>query len=218
MRFCRKKDSILEVLTKIVTILGIIFGTWAYFNTVHPVFQKEKRLSKLIVRNEILAKEKYTLVQDINNLNNDKQVINNELLENKTELKSLSDKLKNIESVIRDKENSIKILSESLNKTGKIAELHKLENISKQLLSKYIDSVQLGKSDFNMLENAKKLLEEEKSDINNKYEESAIKYFEKYIEEYEEKEMSTNNAVSFATSLPFDFKIEIIKSTNKPFN
>ena len=57
MRWFNEEDGALDVLVKIVTISGVLIGTWVYFDTIHPVFEKERALLDAKSETQRLKKE-----------------------------------------------------------------------------------------------------------------------------------------------------------------
>jgi uncharacterized protein (DUF3084 family) len=217
MQIIKQDDSALDVLYKIFAILGIGFGVWAYYHTVQPVFQKEKKLEQLRIENHKIENERQLLNKNLNQLKNEKKALNIELLKGKNELTAYQKRSKELSQMIKTKEECISNLSRSLERSNRIAKLHKLESISNQLIAKYIDSIQTSsRSDFDIIETARLLLDKEKSNVSNEYEESAVKYFEAYINKHGNKKLFDRDVIGFATSLPYDFKITIIEKTKKP--
>ncbi|MFM5858848.1 hypothetical protein ACET53_06075 [Aeromonas veronii] len=58
MKLYKQDDGFLEHMVKISTILSLGFGVWAYFSTIHPVFEKEKELQQAKIENQSLVSTK----------------------------------------------------------------------------------------------------------------------------------------------------------------
>jgi len=72
MKIFKEDESLLEIAYKIFAILGILFGGWAYFHTIHPVFQKEMELQRLSGESEALTEQILEKDANLNSLNQDK--------------------------------------------------------------------------------------------------------------------------------------------------
>ncbi|MEA2235792.1 MAG: hypothetical protein QOC81_516 [Thermoanaerobaculia bacterium] len=58
MRLVKQDDGILDVLTKAVSVAGIILGGWVYFHSIYPVFTKEQQLREAKREAEALKRER----------------------------------------------------------------------------------------------------------------------------------------------------------------
>lgn len=68
MKLFGTNDGVLNVILAFFQITAIIFGAYAYYNTVHPVFVKERELLETKSELESLKKTKGELAKDISSM------------------------------------------------------------------------------------------------------------------------------------------------------
>ena len=155
MQFWTKDDGFIGGLYKVVAISALIFGVWAYFNTVHPVFEKESELltSKLELKQ---LKEKGL------NLSKEVSQRESELSELKQKLLLEREQLEHVQRFAERKAEESQILEEKIGFLNhSLANTRKesvrtiisgvLDDISREYLEKYIAEKYHGKkSNFDL--------------------------------------------------------------------
>jgi type I site-specific restriction endonuclease len=81
IQWFKKDDGFIDIIVKLLTILGVVFGVWAYFNTVHPMFMKEKQLMNFKTQLQKLKKEEIHLQEDIKRKEEKLKELENNIIE-----------------------------------------------------------------------------------------------------------------------------------------
>ena len=82
-------DGCLDIAVKLLSIIGILFGAYAYFHTVHPIFTKEQQLLNTKVALQKLQKEGIRLEGDIKQKEERLAELENDLEEKKARMVAL---------------------------------------------------------------------------------------------------------------------------------
>ena len=74
MKLFKKDDSILDIVSKVISILIAIFGIYIYFHTIYPIFIKEHELKEV---KDSLVKMNITYLKLKNEIQKSKEQISN---------------------------------------------------------------------------------------------------------------------------------------------
>ncbi len=216
--FFKDDDGKLDIAVKTATLAILFFAVWSYFHTVHPVFEKEKKLKKLETENEQLnskntalkSKNKKVLAdikegeEKLSQLGKDKRVII-------TENKLLKEKYTSLITANAElKKNLHETLSENDN-AGNIAIQNKLENMVDEVWNQKLASINSYKQEeFDLIEAALKVASEEKKNIKNPYDKIAIDYFDNYFSKLKGEKISDDKEAEVVFSVLYNYRIDQI--------
>ncbi len=225
MRCFSKDESIFGVVTKIITVVGILFGIWAYFHSIRPVFQKEKEYLELQAKNSQLLFDRRTIENEISVAKKELSGLLNEQKQLKTEklalsglvseanevLKSYRDQIEVQKKTILEKEERVNKLLGENDKAGYFAVQYKLESMTNRLVDKYLMSIQSGGTQFNPRNEALEIVnfENNKSSVST-FERQAIEFFEKYVSTKLSNDMPKDKIVEGIVGIPFEYQIEVV--------
>lgn len=202
MKLYKQDDGFLEHMVKISTILSLGFGVWAYFSTIHPVFEKEKELQQAKIENQSLVSKKNELTDQIKNLNG-------KIIEHQKSIASLKVQESKLSLLIREKESELKTVKSKLGEARTIAVINKLNYYMDKIINGYLLSITTGKRNtFNAVEYAENLLKTHKQDDSDPYNEEAYIFLKRYVASYNGKKVSGDDSIAFAVTLPFLYKKE----------
>jgi hypothetical protein len=205
MKFFSESDGVLDIIAKLVTSVGVIFGAWAYFNTIHPVFEKEIELQNLRLESQNLSATVRELNNSVKSLGQDKATL-------EINIASLNEHQGRLKSEIGESEKQLKSAIASLRNASDSAVLNKLQYYSDKLTSAYLLAVTANKRDeFDVLEYSKKILATHAPDADDEYGKQAYEYFKSYVEFHGGRELKGDRVVEFAVSLFFNYKIDLLK-------
>jgi len=212
LRLFSESDGVFDVFIKLVTVIGIAFGAWAYFHTVHPVFEKELELQVAQQEKQALEKEIKEAQHSLSNA-----ILKRENVERS--LTSLSEKEKNLQGQIVTKEAQLLELSANLEMAETSAVTNKIQYYSDKILSGYLIHISsLKQAEFDVITYSDKLLKTHSPDQSNPYDVEAYRFFQKHVEEHRGQTITGDKIVEFSVSLLFDYKIEYLKKQNAKFN
>ena len=205
MKIFKKEDGLLEITAKSTTIAGIAFGAWAYFHTIHPVFEKEMELQNLRGESQVLTSQIDELNASLVTLRQGKKFLSN----NMASLQIQQEKL--LEDVAT-KEIELREVTASLENASDAAALNKLQFYSNKLQSAHLLAVSTGKEDaFDVLSVSQELLDNHVPDKNDKHAQKAYEYFEKYVQDHSGEEIRGDKVTEYALSVFFDYKIDLLQ-------
>ena len=205
MKLFSQGDGVFDVIAKLATSAGVIFGVWAYFHTIHPVFEKEIELQSLRVESQDLSSEVRTLNESVDSLRKEKAQIT-------ADLASLGTQQVKIKAEIYEREQQLKKTIASLKNASDAAVLNKLQYYSDKLTSAYIVASMANKgAEFDVLAHSRKILATHSPETADEYSQKAYVYFKRYVESYDGEPLKGDRVIEFAVSLFFDYKIEMLK-------
>ncbi|MEH6387962.1 kinetochore Spc7 family protein [Pseudomonas profundi] len=205
MKIFKEDDGLLDRVSKSITIAGVCFGAWAYFHTIHPVFEKEIELQNL-------RGESQTLSVQVQKLSSTLAVLQQDKISLESNIASLHSQQSKLKDNIVQKENELKIVVASFKDASDSATLNKLQYYSEKITSAYTLAVVSGRgSSFDVLGFSQELLATHIPGQDDKYGTQAYEYFKKYVNEHEGKIISGDRVIEFAVSLFFKYKIELIE-------
>ncbi|MFC5708057.1 hypothetical protein [Aeromonas eucrenophila] len=165
MRLYKQDDGFLEHMVKISTIISLGFGVWAYFSTIHPVFEKEKELQQAKIDNQSLVSTK-------NELKSQLKTLDSKILEHQKSIGSLNKQESKLIFLVEEKE--LKIVNSKLGEARTVAVVNKLNYYMDKIINGYLLAITTGKQEtFDAVEYAEKLLSTHGSDNNDPYNEEA---------------------------------------------
>lgn len=206
MRYFKEDDGLFDKVSKLVTIFGVMFGAWAYFHTIHPVFEKELELGKLKGEASQLRVEKEELRDEIAHI----QSVKASLEKNVRTLEQQELALKN---ELFSKERILREVVANLKDAADTAVLNKLQYYSDKIISAYLLAVMSGKeSSFDPVVYSRTLLESHSDEKGNSFDKQAYEYFSTYVKQHEGKSVKGDKVVEFAVTLFFDYKIGLLKA------
>ncbi|MFK4074183.1 hypothetical protein ACI2KX_10830 [Ectopseudomonas khazarica] len=205
MKLFKDEDGCLEVLAKSATILGVLFGVWAYFNTIHPVFEKEMELQGLRGESQVLASNLNELKASVAALRQDKSALLNSV-------GLLKGRQKDLLEEIDEKERDLRNMTASFENASDAAVLNKLQFYSNKLTSAHHLAVVAGKGEtFDVFAVSKEILADNIPDKADEHARKAYSYFERYVQDRSGEEIKGSRVTEFAVSLFFDYKIGILE-------
>jgi len=215
-KIINKNDSFIDVIHKISTIIGVIFGIWAYFHSIHPVFEKELELQKLRGEKEKLIKSIKELEYILDKTKKEKV----QVIKNLQELQIEKEKLINQISVLKKnlivKEKELKKLNRELQSASEAAILNKLYYFSNKIINAYLLHIATNNTkEFDVIKIAKEILNTHKKEFKNIYEKQAYDYFFSYVKRHENEKFSGDKIIEFAIRLPLEYKIQKIQIYKK---
>lgn len=207
MKIFKEDESLLEIASKIFTILGIVFGGWAYFHTIHPIFQKEMELQRLSGESQALTEQILEKDADLNSLNQNKVSL-------ETIVASLSAQQAELEREVAEKESQLREIVASFQSASDAAVMNKLQLYSEKITSSYLLAIRSGRSEsFDVLGFSKELLISQVADREDEHSRQAYDYFRRYIESHGEVRIDNENVVKFALTPYFDYKIGLLEQS-----
>ncbi|EGQ8234465.1 hypothetical protein C4G66_RS24305 [Vibrio parahaemolyticus] len=199
MKWFKEDDGVVENALKIATALSLAFGVWAYFNTIHPVFEKEKELQQAKIENENLSKIRLSLSEQI-------ETLGVQIKEYDSSIIKLQGQEANLKAVIAQNETKLASVTYKLGNAEKLAVLHKLNYFMDKMIHSYVLAITTGKKDsFDAVENAKMLLKTH-SETQDPYSREAYEFFKNYVEKYDGKKVQGDDCIGFAVILPSLYK------------
>ncbi|RUR46548.1 hypothetical protein [Vreelandella populi] len=205
MKFFKKDDGVVEILAKLTTIAGVLFGAWAYYHTIHPVFEKEMELQNL-------RGEAQGLTTEIGELNTSLVTLQQEKMSLLNSVALFQGQLEEIRAEIGNKEIQLHEVTANFENAADAAVLNKLQYYSNKLHSAHLLAAATGNEDsFNVLSLSQELLATHVPDEEDKYAQIAYEYFGKYVDEHSREEIKWDEATEFAVSLFFDYKIDLLR-------
>lgn len=216
MKFFNEEDGLIDKINKCFAIAGVFltaagvgFGVWAYFHTIHPVFEKELELQNLRNDKGLLTNEIQTLQENITTIKSAKVAVEKEIDSLSNEKISLHKQIVGLKKEVIGKEISLSQLEKSLKQASESAVLHKLQYYSDKILSGYLLSFSSGKNyDFDVVEYTKNILHTHDKKFETIYEKQAYEYVTDYVKKHEGENVSVDKIPEFAISLQFDYKIQ----------
>lgn len=212
MKFFNPDDSIVDVVSKITTILftifTFIFGWYAYHHTIHPIFEKEKELQRMTQERSFLSKSNADLKEQ-NALY---------IQQNKTsayEASRLEQSAKEFSSEVNSKQQELTLANHKLEGMHKKLVLSELRIISGKLIQEYTISLAEKKhTEFDIIEKSYLLINNASNNNRiNKYEKEAYSYFKDYTEINKNNALNTmNDKLHFAL-----FLAETYQNTHSAF-
>lgn len=205
MKIFKSEDGLFDIVSKFITCAGIAFGAWAYFHTIHPVFEKEIELQTLRVEAQYLVSETDKLNSSLNELKQNRKNL-------EANLESLATEQAALREGIVAKEQALKEVVTSLKTASDAAVLNKLQYYSDKIMSAYLLAVASGKkSSFDVLLYSRQLLKTHTPDSKDEFDMRAYEYFEMYVQKHHNDEINSDQAIEFAISLFFNYKIDLLK-------
>ena len=216
LRITNKNDSLIDIIHKICTVIGVLFGIWAYFHTIHPVFEKELELQKLRGEKEKLIKSIKEVTYSLNKVKKEKNILAKNLQQLRFEKQQIINQISTLKADLDAKENELGKLNRQLQFASKAAILNRLYYFSDKLINAYLLHITTHKSEeFDVIEVAKKILHTHKKDSENIYEKQAYDFFYSYVNKHEDEKFFGDKIIEFAIMLPFEYKFQKIKTYKK---
>lgn len=206
MKFFKPEDAFMDRASKTITMLATVgtlgFGVYAYYNTIHPVFEKEKELQSL-------RSEKLTLNAENEQLSADNIALKAEFKASKDHLSLLNEKLSTTNTVIEEKQKLLDKMNKDLTHAKKQTILSKLDIIREKLLNKSIYELSVKRNNnFNVIDYSRTLLPKDTNKISSS-EKEAFDFFNEYIDEHNGKNIkSIDDIIKYAILLPYAFKVK----------
>lgn len=205
MKIFKSEDGLLDIGSKLITSAGIIFGAWAYFHTIHPVFEKEIELQDLRVEAQHLSLETEKLNASLSDLRQDRKAL-------EANLESLWEEQGVLKEQIVAKEQALGEIIANLKTASDTAVLNKLQYYSDKITSAYLLAVASGKGgSFDVLSHSKVLLKTHVPDSKDEFARRAYDYFAMYVQKHNNDEIKGDQVIEFAVSLFFNYKIDLLK-------
>jgi hypothetical protein len=205
MKIFKDDDGLFDIASKLTTTAGVCFGIWAYFHTIHPVFEKEIELQNLRGESKTLSVQVESLSSTLATLKQDKSSLGSSVELLRSEKETLIND-------IEDKEKQLQEIIASFKSASDAAVLNKLQYYSDKLVSAYLLAISTNKgSAFNVIDYSHKILATHVPAQDDKYGQQAYEYFKKYVHAHEGKQIKGDEVVEFSISLFFNYKIDLIK-------
>jgi len=205
MKIFKKEDSLLEITAKCTTIAGVAFGAWAYFHTIHPVFEKEMELQNLRGESQILTSQIDELSTSLTALQQEKRSLLNSVA-------SLQSQQKKLLQQVAKQELELREVTTNLENASDAAVLNKLQFYANKLQSAHLLAVVSGKEEvFDVLAVSKEILANHVPDKADEHAQQAYEYFKKYVEDHSGEEIKGDKVTEYALSVFFDYKIELLE-------
>lgn len=205
MKIYKKEDSLLEIIAKCTTIVGVAFGAWAYFHTIHPVFEKEMELQKLRGESQILTSQIDDLNTSLITLQQEKRSLLNSVA-------SLQSQQKELLQEVSKQELELREATTNLENALDAAVLNKLQFYANKLQSAYLLAVVSGKEEaFDVLAVSNEILGNHVPDKVDEHAQKAYEYFKKYVGDHSGEEIKGDKVTEYALSIFFDYKIELLE-------
>lgn len=206
VKLFKNDDAFFDRVSKISTIFAttgtLAFGIYAYFNTIHPVFEKEKELQGL-------RAEKLSLESEKSRLSTDNLLLKNKFIASSNRLNELNEKLNKTNTVLLEKQNFLDKLNRDLVVAQKQTILGKLDMLREKLLSTAIYQISTkGKTKFDIISYSSSLLPDKKKKLS-PTDKKAYEYFEDYIHKNSNQEIEEiDDIIKYAVMLPVSYKIK----------
>lgn len=205
MKIYKMEDGLLEITAKLMTIVGIVFGAWAYFHTIHPVFEKEMELQDLRGESQALTVQIEELNASLVALRRDKRTLSHNVV-------SLQIQQEKLLGDVATKESQLGEVMASLENASDAAVLNKLQFYSNKLHSAHLLAVVTGKGDaFNALSVSQEILDNHVPDKDDEHAQKAYKYFEKYVQDHSSEEIRGDKVTEYALSVFFNYQVDLLK-------
>jgi len=202
MRLFKDDDSVVDCLAKVITILGFAFGVFVYFNTIHPVFEKESELQSL-------RGERIKLQVENERANNNNERLKRESFKYQADNRAIKVKYQELNASVEEKEQLLKDINEKLKNAKNDAVLTNLDTIGGKIIDAYKISILSGsRAKFNALDFSDDMVKQfEQKNKPNDSEKDAYKYFSKYIESNRGKDISSQSEIiRYALLLSYTYK------------
>lgn len=206
VKLFKADDAFFDKVSKITSIFAttgtLAFGIYAYFNTIHPVFEKEKELQNL-------RAEKLSLESEKSKLNTDNLLLQNKFLASSNHLNELNENLSKINKTLIEKQNLLDNLNRELVLAKKQTILGKLATIREKLLSTTIYQISIkGNTKFDIITYSNSLLPNDNTKKFSSSDKKAYEYFENYIQSHKnEKFEQIDDIIKYAVMLPVSYEI-----------
>lgn len=206
MKIFKAEDALMDRASKTITMLVAIgtlgFGIYAYYNTIHPVFEKEKELQSLRAAKLTLKSE-----NDILTANNTS--LKTEFATSKKDLSALNDKLSKTNFIITEKQIILDKMNRDLARAKKYTVLSKLELIREKLINTAIyEMITKRNIEFDIISYSKTLLPNDTDKISAS-EQQAYSIFKEYINSHNGKQIEkTDDIIKYAIMLPYLYRIK----------
>ncbi|HFG1911445.1 TPA: hypothetical protein ACGF3T_003270 [Vibrio cholerae] len=201
VKLYKSDDGFLDHLVKITTILSLGFGVWAYFNTIHPVFEKEKELQQAKIDNQLLVSTKHDLNSQLKDLKA-------QVLAHEESITLLREQEAELNSMMVYKENELKTINSKLGEAKSVAVLNKLNYYMDKMINGYLLAISTGKKEqFDAVDYAKKLLTTHDSD-SDPYNQEAFVFFKNYVENFKDQKVQGDDVIEFSVRLPLQYRIK----------
>lgn len=173
--------EMVDFISKLATALGVAFGAYAYFHTIHPIFEKEIELRNANKNLNELKHEINITKNNLSNLENEKKSYEKTIL-------TLDSIKNNLEINLSKSQEDLLKTQESLEVSSHAASLNIIKNFSQEIFHKYLLSVTSGKDEsFDALDFSRKLLDERFKDKKEEYEHIAYIYLKSQIDKNHKK-------------------------------
>ena len=219
-------DSWLKVFAIFISLIGLGFGIFAYFNSVKPVFDKEKEFIGLRAENITLVADRTSLSNQVenaksmldklnkqNNLMTDKIYSANTRLDSTTTLvDSLSRLAENLRSRLRERDRRMDALLQNDQNAGFIAIEALLSKYSAILIEKYSDSYSAAPPDrFDFKNELNQLMVQEDNWLKSIYIDEAHGFLRDYIAEHYSPRMTGEEIRSAIIGIKYDFRLQQLR-------
>lgn len=156
MQISKAEDAFMDRLIKTITMFVAIgtmgFGIYAYYNTIHPVFEKEKELQSL-------RTEKLTLRSENNLLIANNASLKTDFATSKKDLSALNERLAKTNIIINEKQTILNKMDRDLAQAKKHTVLSKLKLFREKLINTAIYEMTTRRNiQFNIISYSKILL------------------------------------------------------------
>ena len=205
MKLFKTDDALFDIASKIITMLATVgtlaFGVYAYFNTIHPVFEKEKELQGL-------RSEKLTLESENGRLSNENISLQDKSAESIKRLNMLNENLSKTNDALVEKQNLLDKTNRELVLAQKQTVLGKLTTLREKLLNTALYEMATRRNtEFDVIVYSKTLFPNNSSKISAS-DRKAFQYFQTYIDSHnKENIVKLDDVIKFAVMLPASYTI-----------